>query len=58
MAPQNFPRPPKAKSPSPADRSAELAETQRRLKREAAERRERAAAAPAKRPPRKVGKRG
>jgi hypothetical protein len=33
------PRPPRPKSPSPADRSEELAATQRRLKQEAADRR-------------------
>jgi hypothetical protein len=36
---RTFP-PPKPKSASPADRSAEFTETQRRLKREAAERRD------------------
>ena len=37
------PRPPKPKSASPAERSEELAEVQRRLKHEAAERRRQAA---------------
>jgi hypothetical protein len=37
----SYPRPPKPRSASPAERSAEFAETQRRLKREAAERRRR-----------------
>jgi hypothetical protein len=39
----SFPRPPKPKSASPADRSAEFAEAQRQLKLEAAERRLQAA---------------
>jgi hypothetical protein len=39
----SFPRPPKPKPASPAERGAEFAEAQRRLKEEAAERR---AAAP------------
>ena len=34
------PRPPRPRSASPAERSAEFAETQRRLKQEAADRRE------------------
>ena len=38
--PQSFPRPPRPKSPSPAERSAELADAQKRLKAEAAERRQ------------------
>ena len=40
------PRPPKPRSASPAERSAEFAEAQRRLKREAAERRDRATSEP------------
>jgi hypothetical protein len=36
------PRPPRPKSPSPAERSAELADAQRKLKHEAAERRRKA----------------
>jgi hypothetical protein len=35
----NSPRPPKPRAASPAERSVEFAETQRRLKEEAAERR-------------------
>lgn len=35
-------RPPKPRTPSPAERSAEFAETQRRLKEEAADRRRQA----------------
>jgi hypothetical protein len=35
----SFPRPPRPKSPSPAERSAELADAQRKLKQEAADRR-------------------
>jgi hypothetical protein len=37
------PRPPRPRAASPAERSAEFLETQRRLKEEAAERRRRAA---------------
>ena len=36
-------RPPKPRTPSPAERSVEFAETQRRLKEEAADRRRQAA---------------
>ena len=41
MTPPNgsFPRPPRPRSASPAERSEEFAEAQRRLKQEAAERR-------------------
>jgi hypothetical protein len=39
----SFPRPQKPRSASPAERSEEFAEAQRRLKREAAERRSKAA---------------
>jgi hypothetical protein len=50
----SFPRPSRPKSPSPAERSVELADAQRRLKREAAERRllaeQRNAGEPAQRP--------
>jgi hypothetical protein len=49
----SFPRPPKPKSSTPAERGAEFAEAQRRLKEEAAERRLKAAGrAPAVRPTR------
>jgi hypothetical protein len=44
------PRPPRPRSASPADRSAEFAETQKRLKQEAADRREAADEKPEARP--------
>jgi hypothetical protein len=46
----SYPRQPKPKSASPAERGAEFAETQRRLKREAAERRLKAVDRPDARP--------
>jgi len=56
---QNSPRPARPKSQSPAERSVELADAQRRLKREAAERRllaeERGAGEQVKRPIRRRG---
>ena len=39
MTPPQSPRPPRPRSASPAERSVEFTETQRRLKREAEERR-------------------
>ena len=54
----SFPRPPKRGSASPAERSAEFAATQRRLKDEAAERRLRAAPQPPRRTPGKARPRG
>jgi hypothetical protein len=44
------PRPPRPRSASPADRSAEFAETQKRLKQEAADRRQAANDKPDSRP--------
>ena len=46
MSPQqgSFPPPPRKRAASPAERGAEFAEIQRRLKQEAADRREQAAA--------------
>jgi hypothetical protein len=59
MTTQNSPRPARPKSQSPAERSVELADAQRRLKREAAERRllaeERGTDERAKRPIRRRG---
>lgn len=52
------PRPPRPRVASPAERSAEFLETQRRLKEEAAERRRRAeepSERPSARPPRAAG---
>jgi len=52
-SPRRVPPGPAKKSASPADRSAEFAETQRRLKAEAAERRLSAAKDAGARPPRR-----
>jgi hypothetical protein len=58
MTPQgSFPRPPKPKAASPAERSAEFAETQQRLKSEAAERRAQAAKGGTSRRPAPTGSR-
>jgi hypothetical protein len=46
----SFPRPPRPRSASPAERSAEFAEAQKRLKQEAADRRRAADAKAADRP--------
>jgi hypothetical protein len=58
--PESFSQRPRApRSASPAERAEEFAEAQRRLKREAAERREVAASRPAQpAPAKRTGKRG
>lgn len=52
----SFPRPPKPKAPSPAERSAELADVQRQLKQQAAERRLAAGQRADERPKRPTGR--
>jgi hypothetical protein len=54
---QSFPRQPKPRAASPAERSAEFAETQQRLKNEAAERRAQAAKGGAAKRPAPTGSR-
>jgi capsid protein len=49
---RSFPRPPRPRAASPAERGAEFAEIQRQLKREAAERRKAASLAADSRPAR------
>jgi hypothetical protein len=53
----SMPRPQRPRSASPAERSEEFAETQRRLKQEAAERRLQASNRPADAKPPQAGKR-